>query len=368
MKKILVVASTSDHLKNFHLPYIKELEKNYIVHTMAKDSGSKFATYNINFEKKFFSVNNLKIVGKIRKILKQENYDLIITNTTLASFFVRLAVRGLKNKPYVTNIVHGYLFNARTNIFYKTVLIMAEKFVSRVTNKIVVMNEEDYDIARFHKFTKGEVVKINGMGINEKRFDQSKKPKENSGNDEEMFSFVGELSTRKNQKFLVNFVTELKKYNINSKLYLIGDGKLKKQIQKHIKRKNVEDKVFLVGYNTDIQSFFTKSSYYICASKIEGLPFNILEAMYTGSVVFASDTKGNVDLIDDLENGILFKSNNMQDLISKFRLIRNNLVLQQKIRKNAKETAENYLLSKVFQKNLEVFKGNLETTNENISK
>ena len=51
-KKILFVASTSDHLINFHIPYIEELKKENQVFTMAKDTDNKFADFNIDFEKK----------------------------------------------------------------------------------------------------------------------------------------------------------------------------------------------------------------------------------------------------------------------------------------------------------------------------
>lgn len=355
-KKILFVASTSDHLLNFHVPYMKELKKDNQVFTMAKDGVEPFADYNIDFKKKIISCKNLKNITKIKRILEAEKFDIIICNTTLASFYVRMAVKKLKIKPYVVNIVHGYLFGRYSNWFYKTALIAAEKMVKKVTNKVVVMNDEDYDIAVLNKLSSGDVVKIDGMGIDGTRFSKESQVKGNASNKEITFSFVGELSTRKNQKFLINFVKRLEDFDINAKLNLIGDGALKKKLEKFIKRKKLQDKVFLLGYDKNIQSHFNSTSYYVCASKIEGLPFNILEAMFAGSVVFSSDAKGNVDLVDDLENGVLFECENMDDLINKFRLVKNNLTLQEKLRKNAKETAKRYLIENVFDTNVNIIK------------
>ena len=217
------------------------------------------------------------------------------------------------------------------------------------------MNNEDFDIAKKHKLCTGEVYKIMGMGINGDRFKSS--AKKNRGNEEEItFSFIGELSTRKNQMFLLKFIRDLKKFNINAKLNLIGDGFLKNKIVKRIKKYGIEDQVVMVGYVQNIEEYINKSNYYICASKIEGMPFNILEAMFAGSVVFSSDIKGTVDLIDDLENGVLFKLNDMNDLINKFRLVKNNITLQNKLRKNAASTAKKYLISEVFEGNTKLFK------------
>ncbi len=352
-KKVLVVASTSDHLITFHKPYISELKKTCDVFTMAKDTNQKFADFNIDFQKKIVSFKHFSIIKSIRKVLQEQQFDVIFLNTSLAAILVRLAVKSMKNKPKVINIVHGYLFGEKSGFVKRKAFLAIEKWVRKVTSNIVVMNDEDYDIATKHKLCTGKVFKINGMGINE-RF--KSRAKSNTGvEDELVFSFIGELSDRKNQMFLIKFIKELEKYDINAKLNLIGDGGYKTKLEDYVKKQKLENKVNMIGYVNDIESYVNSSNYYICASKIEGLPFNILEAMFAGSVVFSSDIKGAVDLIEDLENGVLFKLNDMNDLINKFRLVKNNLELQEKIRKNATETAKKYLFSEVFDENTKLF-------------
>ena len=61
----------------------------------------------------------------------------------------------------------------------------------------------------------------------------------------------------------------------------------------------------------------------------------VLEAMQLGKIIITANTKGCCDLIKDFENGILYKFNNINDLTNKFRLVKNNLTLQQKLSKNA---------------------------------
>lgn len=356
-KKILIVASTSDHLMNFHMPYIKKLKENYIVKTMAKDTNKKFADFNINFEKKVISFKMIKVVKEIRRILKKEEFDVVFTNTTLASFWVRYAMKGLKKKPKVVNVVHGYLFDERTSWLKKFAFLTAEKFVKNVTDDIIVMNNEDEDIAINHKLCKNKVIKIAGMGIDGTRFSKENISETfNTGNNYEI-SFIGELSKRKNQKFLIEFVKQIKKYDINIKLTLIGDGNEKKKLQKIVKNKKLSDSVVFHGYDNKIQKHLQSSDYYITGSRIEGLPFNVLEAMYAGCVIFASDIKGNVDLIEDLENGILFRCGDVRNLIEKFRLIKNNKQLQEKIRERAQKDSQKYLLENIFEENIQIFTG-----------
>ena len=217
-KKVLVVASTSDHLRTFHIPYIEKLKETCDVFTMSRDVNEQFADFNIKFQKKIMSFKNFKIIGEIKKILKENEFDVVFLNTSLAAFFVRAAIRGLKKKPRVINIVHGYLFGEKTNFFKRQAFLAAEKFVRKQTTNIIVMNNEDYDIVKKHKLCTGEVYKIQGMGINGNRF--SKKAIKNTGLEEEInFSFIGELSSRKNQTFLIKFVKELEKFGIKTEVY-----------------------------------------------------------------------------------------------------------------------------------------------------
>ncbi len=357
-KKVLVVASTSDHLITFHKPYIAKLQETCDVFTMAKDRDEKYADFNVNFKKRVLSFGHFKTIKQIKKILEEQKFDAVFLNTSLAAILVRLAVKKLKVKPKIVNIVHGYLFGEKTCVLKRWGYLQIEKLVRKQTDNIIVMNQEDFDIVSKHNLCKNEVFKINGMGIND-RFKTL--AKQNTGVEDEVeFSFIGELSKRKNQKFLIKFIKYLEKFDINAKLNLIGEGDLNKKLHNIVKRKKLENKVKFLGYVKDIEQYVNNSNYYICASKIEGLPFNILEAMFAGSVVFSSDIKGAVDLIDDLENGILFKLNDMDDLVNKFRLVKNNLTLQQKIRKNAVLTAKKYLFSEVFDDNIKLFESLIE--------
>lgn len=356
-KKILFVASTMVHIENFHLQYIAELKKENDVFTMATGKGfsGKTADFDVEFQKKIFSFKNLKTVKIIKRILKEQKFDVVILNTTLASFFVRLAIKHLKQKPKVINIVHGYLFGSNTGFVKKTTFLFAEKYVRKVTDHILVMNQEDKDIATKNKLSKNEVLFIRGMGIDSSRFKQIK-TKPICTSKEFVISFIGELSSRKNQKNLIDFVAGLKKYDLNAKLNLIGYGDKEEFLKQYAKKLGVENQIGFVGYDSNIEKYLSETDYYVSASRIEGMPFNLLEAMFAGLVVFSSDIKGAVDIVEDFETGILFRDLDVENLITKFRIVRNDLTLQQKIRKNAKKTAEKYEINNVFGENISILK------------
>lgn len=357
MKKILFVASTSNHLVTFHMPYIKKLKEKYDVKIMAKDENYQFADYDIDFTKRIFSGKHFKTINQITKILQSEKFDVIILNTALASFLVRCALKKVKNRPLVINIVHGYFFSEKMNFVVKYFYKWAERSGRKQTDYILVMNDEDYDLAVKYKLCQKKVYKINGMGIDQERFKNNHKKTYYASVENPKFVFIGELSKRKNQMFLIKFIDRLKKYEINASLKLVGEGNYRTKLEKKIKKLKLENQIELVGFDKDIRKYLIDSDYYICASAIEGLPFNILEAMYAGCVILSSDIKGSVDVIKDYETGILYKFNNLDDLITKFRLLNNSLELKIKIAKNAQIHTNKYLLKNVFGENMKIIEG-----------
>ena len=170
MKKILYTASRMSHITNFHLPYIEYFKSNGDeVHVLTQGSYNLDVDkiYDIDFEKKITSFKNIRTIFKIKKILEEEKYDLIITNTTLCSFLIRVAkqISKVKNYGKLVNIVHGYLFSSNTSFLKKSIYIFLEKICKKSTDKLLTMNKEDYDLAVKYSLCNYDIVNINGIGL-----------------------------------------------------------------------------------------------------------------------------------------------------------------------------------------------------------
>lgn len=300
--KILISASNMVHINNFHRPYIEKFKENgnevYIL------SSGEGADFNIPFKKSVLSLKNLFLVPKIRKIIKNEKFDVVYLHTTLSAFFVRLAMKGLKKRPYVINTVHGYLFSKNTSKIKNTIYLWCEKILKKQTDDIVTMNCEDYKIATENKLCLNKVYSCNGMGV---RFpDLPTKERESSQSIK--LVFVGEITKRKNQQFLLKALTTLP----NHTLTLVGDGKERKNIEKLAEKLGVRDRLNITGFTKNVYEHLLNNDIYVCASQIEGLPFNIMEAMHAGLPIVASKIKGHTDL---LPSESLYEYNNEKQFV-----------------------------------------------------
>lgn len=363
MKKILFAASTLSHIENFHIPYLKYFKDNgFEVHIMGKGNNKSPIPYvdkviPINFEKNMFSFKNFISSFKISKLIKKEKYSTISTHTILASFFTRLGIMlSLKKHPLVINTVHGYLFDEDSNFIKKVIMILAEKFVRPVTDTILVMNSTDYEIAKKYNLYKKSLYSIGGMGINASKFPFSTqenksylREKYNIPKDDFLLIYVAEFSKRKNQKFLIESVKGLisEGYN-NVKLLLLGDGVLLDDMKQYSKTLSIEDNIIFKGYIKEVCDYYQISDVCVSSSRIEGLPFNIMEAMSTGLPVIASKIKGHIDLVHPGDNGFLYEYNNINEFCNHVKVLYNDRDLLNKMRISSHKLSKNYYLDTVF--------------------
>ena len=276
------------------------------------------ADFDIPFEKSLFSRKNAECRKRIRKIIREVNYDAILLNTSLAAFHVRLAAPK-KKRPKIVNLVHGYFFSKRGNFIKNTFFLFAERFLRGKTDAIITMNTEDHSLAKRFRLTHGKIYLIRGMGA---QVSDVITPPEAIR--EEFFprgsfvlAFVGELSKRKNQGFLIDALEIIKKEIPNAVLCLVGDGIEREKLVEKAKALGLSESVVFVGSRTNACDFMRSADLYVSASGSEGMPFNLIEALGLEKTVLASKIKGHTDLILDGVDGFLYEPGNKKDFASK---------------------------------------------------
>ena len=319
MKKVLFCASTLSHLVNFHLPYLKDFrDGGYQVWTAAGGGKARFIPYadrqvELPLCKKFFSPRNVLAIFRVRRLLLQEGFECISTHTTLASAVVRAAVLLLprKRRPKVYCICHGYLFGERGG-WKKWAYLLPEKLCAPVTDVLMVMNREDYRIAEKHRLTKGRLVFIHGMGLDAGQFPiltpeerETGRRELGFGPDDFLFVYAAEFSRRKNQPLLLRaFAKALPRFP-RGRLVLAGSGATLEECRALAKQLGIGEQVRFLGYVEEMERLYPLCDAAVSSSRIEGLPFNIMEAMACGLPVIASRVKGHTDLLGE-ENPWLF--------------------------------------------------------------
>jgi len=90
------------------------------------------------------------------------------------------------------------------------------------------------------------------------------------------------------------------------------------------------------------RAIYSRSLVWILASRSEGFPGPVLEAMACGCAVVATDCGGPRDIIKDGENGFLVEVGNVDEIVAKAKLLLENDKLRCLIVERAKETVKTF--------------------------
>lgn len=355
-KKILFCASTFQHIQNFHLPYVRAFQdRGYRVWAAAAGGGRAAEadeTVDLPLCKRFFSPRNLAAVFRLRALLKKERFQLVSTHTTLANAAVRLAVLLLKPKdrPKVAATCHGYLFHESD--FKKWVYLLPEKICAGVTDVLMVMNREDWEIARRRRLYRGKLVMIPGMGIPAGRFQPVSPDARAAGRaglglapNAFLYVYAAEFSKRKDQSSLIRAFAKVCPGLPKARLLLAGEGAMLEEC-KVLAESLAPGRVTFLGYVDGMERLYPCCDVAVASSRIEGLPFNVLEALLCGLPVIARDTKGHRDLIVNGENGILYRDG--RDLERALIALYEDEALRDRFSQKAVGSAGPYLLERAF--------------------
>ncbi len=322
MKKILIVASVYSHIAQFHQNIIDKLKEiGYEVHIAGKDNlidkpnltiNNIDKKYNYQFTRFPFTLKNYKVLKKLKQHFELEKYDLIYTHTPAASVLTRLAARKtrVKNNTKIIYMSHGFHFYKKGPIINWILYYPIEKIMSKYTDVIITINEEDYKLAKT-KFKKTNNVKVNGVGVDFKKFNLKNyqgniKVKLGIPESAKIITTIGELNNNKNQLFIME---NLKELLIEKNVYylIVGNGPNREKYEKYIKTNNLEKRMFLLGYRRDIPEILYESDIIISASKREGLGLNLIEAIASKKIVLASFNRGHNEILNNSEKSFQFE-------------------------------------------------------------
>jgi glycosyltransferase involved in cell wall biosynthesis len=122
---------------------------------------------------------------------------------------------------------------------------------------------------------------------------------------------VGRLHPQKNQDFLVSLCAFMKSINLDIKLTVLGDGPLRDELERLAIQKglsisrdaNEGADVCFVGSRPNVFEHLCNADLFLFPSRYEGFPNAIMEAMYAGIPIIASDCQtGPAELLKCTDN------------------------------------------------------------------
>ena len=181
-------------------------------------------------------------------------------------------------------------------------------------------------------------INLNGRVIDEKLI---KSLKQSYG---DFILMVGRMARDKDQKTLICSLAYLKKkYNLEKKLVLVGDGPTRESLESFVKEKQLGKQVFFVGAHYDVQNYYMAASVYAHSSPAEGLPTVLLEAMYYGLPIASTNSEPGVYEILRKDCGLITPVGDAEALADSIYKLYTDETLVEELKANCQERIKQFM-------------------------
>ena len=155
---------------------------------------------------------------------------------------------------------------------------------------------------------------------------------------------ISRLDTvQKDYKTLLKAFKILKSKGINKKLYIVGDGPSKEEIENMIKEYDLIEEVKLLGRFKNPYVWLNNADFFIHSSKYEGFGLVLIEAAILDKLIISSNCPvGPTEILENGKSGILFNVGDSQELAEKIEKVLNDKNLRNRYILSMKERREDF--------------------------
>lgn len=273
----------------------------------------------------------------LRKIIKRDKYNVLISFLGGANYHAVLATRFTKTKCIISvRNDPAVEYPGRIHrLLARNLLPMAEG---------CVFQTEDAKKWFPPKLRRKSEIIPNPIG--DRFFKINRAPQKG------LIVSCGRLEKQKNQELLIEAFSMLEKEDSDLLLHIYGSGSRKEYLQKIVRQKQLENKVLFQGRIDDVAEALSKAYCFVLPSNVEGMPNALMEAMAVGLPCVSTDCPcgGPRFLIKNGENGILVPVKDVVALKNAIQLVLASEPMANELGSKARKRAESFSEHAIFQR------------------
>lgn len=264
---------------------------------------SGITVHKLNFSS-FYDVRSWK---QLYRLLKASKPDIVWSHLYFSNTVFRVLQPLLRYK--VITVEHN------TYVHKTSAQKLVDWCLSFFTYAIVAVSDQvaDFTSVQEHIPRKKFITILNGVAVDEYNIKAaatdivSKKQALGFSPEDKIIITVGQLIKQKNHRVLIEAFATFASQHQSYKLIIVGEGRMREELEECIHRLNLQDSVRLLGIQKDTPSFYAISDVFVLPSLFEGFALVCIEAMACGLPVLTTKVAGPDRYITHGEDGLFFE-------------------------------------------------------------
>ncbi|MBC7286580.1 MAG: glycosyltransferase [Armatimonadetes bacterium] len=256
--------------------------------------------------------HDLKALIALRRVINQWAPHIVHGHSSKGGFLARAGVKlcRLPHPPKVIYSPHCFAFMARTDPLRRFLYLCLERLASRWTTHFGFVSTGELAAAESARLRCSQRCTIFPLGVNVECFPQASAQlrREKGLPDGVIIISVGDLRPQKNPGMLLRAFAPLAHSRRNTYLLLVGEGPLRRQLERLAQRLGISQQVLFLGRRDDVPELLSAADVFVLCSLWEGMPYSLIEAMAAGLPVAVPDLQGVSDLVGEVGCGLVFQT------------------------------------------------------------
>ena len=295
----------------------------------------------------------IKMVKAVRKIILEENIDIVHARSRVPAWIAYFACRKT-NAAFVTTC-HGY-YQSR---WFSQIMGWGKLVIvpSEVIGRHMI---ENFGVSR-------ENLRYIPRSVDLEKFNKPRPDR--TGDPTKIVSIVGRLTPLKGHTYFIKAMAKVIRLMPYVKVQIIGDAPPKKESYKRelellVRRLGLSDHIEFLGNRHDVPELLAKTDVLVLSTITqEAFGRVILEAQAVGVPVIATKVGGVVDIIDDGKTGLLVMPKDIEAMAREVMRLLKDKPLGEKLAQEAlTKLKENFTLEHMASRTLQVYEELINST------
>lgn len=290
--------------------------------------------------------------------IKRNNIEIVHTHSSKAGILGRWAAKLAKVKVTL-HTVHGWSFNAYQPMPVQLFFIWLERLAARFCDKIIVVSDYDKREGLSKRIGGGNKYALIRYGLDYGEFnnaEQNIREELKIDTDDLLVGMIACLKPQKSPQDFIKLASLVHKISPDVKFLLVGDGALRRRLQKLIHKFNLQKQVVLTGWRRDIPQILSAIDVFVLTSLWEGLPISVLEAMASSKPVISTHTGGVQEVVAEGKAGFLVAPHDMNKMSERLLIVLKNKNLRIQMGQNARAGLNsNFTLSNMIKESCNLY-------------
>jgi glycosyltransferase involved in cell wall biosynthesis len=243
-------------------------------------------------------------VPRLARLIRSTGADLVSAHSTWAGLAGRVAAHRCGVPAIFT--AHGWPFAGGVGHARRLAAVPLERMAARRCRRIIVVCDADRHLALQRKIAPAEKLVTVRYGVHD-----APERADPGASASPVVAMVARFEPQKDYACLLRALASV---SGSWRAVLVGDGPTRPAAESLTRDLGLADRVTFLGSRDDVATVLSSAHLFALATRWEGLPLTILEAMRAGLPVVASNIAGVGEAVADGESGFLVRARDPREL------------------------------------------------------